>query len=183
MIWFVCGVILFFGAHMLPLVPVLRQGLVAQLGELPYKGLFSIVAIAGLALIVVGYGQMAVETLWFVPIWAWTTNPPLMIVAAILMVAAYMPGNVRRLTRHPMLWAVVIWGVAHLLVTGHLAAVLLFGVFIAYAAVAMVALNVKGAEFQEDPRSWLWDGLNVALGLVLYFLIVRIHAWAGVPVA
>ncbi len=183
MIWFVCGVILFFGVHMLPLVPVLRQGVVAQLGELPYRGLFALVSIVGLALIVVGYGQMGVETLWFVPIWAWTLPQPLMMVASILLVSAYMPGNVRRLTRHPMLWAVVVWGVAHLLVTGHLAAVFLFGVFAAYAATAMVALNLRGLEYQQAPRSWLWDGLNVAIGLVLYFLIVRIHAWAGVPVA
>lgn len=182
MIWFVGGALLFFGGHLLPLFPGLRRSLLARLGPWPYRGLFAVLAGAGLVLMVVGYGRMETTTLWFVPAWAWRVNPPLMMLASILLVAAYLPGNVRRLTRHPMLWAVVLWGVAHMLVTGHLAAVLLFGAFIAYATLAMKGINMRGAELQQTSRNWLWDGLNGVVGLAVYFLILRIHAWLGVPV-
>jgi uncharacterized membrane protein len=41
--------------------------------------------------------------------------------------------GVLRITRHPFLWAVALWSGVHLLVTGHVAAILFFGSLLATA--------------------------------------------------
>ncbi len=185
MIVFLVGVVIFFGVHLLPMVPALqpaRQALVRRFGAGPYQGLFSLVAVAGLVLVVVGYGRIETTVFWFAPAWGWTLNPPLMVVATVLAIAAYLPGNIKRFTRHPFLWAVIVWAIAHWLVTGTLAAVLLFGLFAVFAGLAMISANLRGATLQQARKPWYLDVAAVAAGLVGYVTIVWLHGWLGVPV-
>ena len=102
----VCGLALFFIVHLVPMRPALRAGLVERVGAGPYRGLFSVVSIAGLVLIVLGYGQMqglgrGNPELWTPPTWIKHVVLLLMIPAMILLVAAYVPSRIRSAVASP----------------------------------------------------------------------------------
>ena len=50
-----------------------------------------------------------------------------------MIVAAYIPGNIKRMLKHPMLVGVKLWALAHLLANGDLASIILFGAILAWA--------------------------------------------------
>ena len=180
--WFLAGAVLFFGAHLLPAHTTWRGALVQRLGALPYQGVFSLVAGIGLVLIVLGYRQWEPGTYWATPAWGYPINTGLMILAAVLMAAAYVPGNLKRVFRHPMLAAVLLWSAAHLLVTGHEAGLALFGLFGAYALFGIWSANQRGAVYQSRSRPWWNDLLVLLVGLLVYGLSVWLHAWLGRPI-
>ena len=61
MLVLVVGLVIFLGVHSVSIVaPAWRTATVARLGELPWKGLYSLASAVGLALIVVGYGMAGV---------------------------------------------------------------------------------------------------------------------------
>ena len=64
---------------------------------------------------------------WGPPEWGRQAAIWLMPFALILLAAAFIPANLTRFTAHPMLWAIALWALAHLLANGDLAGLLLFG--------------------------------------------------------
>jgi uncharacterized membrane protein len=175
----VCGLALFFIVHLVPMLPSLRAGLVERLGAGTYRGLFSVVSIAGLVLIVLGYGQMqglgrGNPELWTPPTWIKHVVLLLMIPALILLVAAYVPSRIRTAVRHPMLAALAIWAFAHLLANGDLASLLLFGSFLAFAVIDRMSVTTRAS---PGPLGAAKGGALhvmavIALGLALYLLIL-----------
>lgn len=133
----ILGLVLFLGAHSVRIfIPGVRTALLEKLGEMTWKGLFSVVSLAGFALIVWGYGQarMAPVWLWVSPIWTYHLAALLMLLAFVLLAAAYIPGNrIKAKMGHPMLLATKVWALAHLLANGTLADLLLFGSFLVWA--------------------------------------------------
>jgi uncharacterized membrane protein len=175
----VCGLALFFIVHLVPMLPSLRAGLVERLGAGPYRGLFSVVSIAGLVLIVLGYGQMqglgrGNPELWTPPTWIKHVVLLLMIPALILLVAAYVPSRIRTAVRHPMLAALAIWAFAHLLANGDLASLLLFGSFLAFAVIDRMSVTTRASPgpLGGAKGGALHDMAVIALGLALYLLIL-----------
>jgi uncharacterized membrane protein len=173
------GLALFIVAHLVPTQPALRAGLVGRLGTGGYRGLFSLVSIAGLVLIVLGYGQMqglgrGNPQLWIPPVWIKHVVFLLMIPAMILLVAAYVPSRIRSAIGHPMLTALMIWAFAHLLANGDLASILLFGSLLGFAVYDRISVvnrpsagplgNAKGGALQDIPV--------IAAGLALYALML-----------
>jgi NnrU protein len=63
----------------------------------------------------------------------------------VLLVTACVPSRIRAAVRHPMLIAVMLWSLAHLLADGDLASVLLFGSFLAYGVTDMISANQRAA--------------------------------------
>lgn len=169
------GLLLFVAVHMVPWVPALRQTLAHRLGPWGYQGVFALVALAGLTLAVAGYRRVPFSVLYAPPTWGDTLALLLMLPASVLLVAAYAPGNVRRYTRHPMLWGVVLWAVAHLSANGDLASVVLFGTFVLYALLAMAAANLRGARKSTSRVPWSRDAFAVIIGLVVYSGLLRLH--------
>ena len=53
----IIGLVLFIGSHVFTTLRETREGAIAKLGAGGYKGLYSLVALAGVALIVIGFGQ------------------------------------------------------------------------------------------------------------------------------
>ncbi|MBO0764383.1 MAG: NnrU family protein [Hyphomicrobiaceae bacterium] len=173
------GLALFFVVHLLPTRPQLRARLVARLGSGPYSGLFALVSLVALVLIVLGYGHMRGlgrenPQLWVPPSWSRYVTMLLMIPALILLVAAYVPSRMRIALRHPMLMAVMLWAFAHLLANGDLAAVLLFGSFLAYGLYDMSSANQRAAlgPLGRAPGSAVGDSVAIAGGLALYGLLL-----------
>ena len=173
------GLALFFIVHLVPTLPSLRAGLVERLGAGPYRGLFSVVSIAGLVAIVVGYGQMqglgrGNPELWTPPTWIKHVVLLLMIPAMILLVAAYVPSRIRSAVGHPMLAALAIWAFAHLLANGDLASLWLFGSFLAFAGIDRMSVTTRASPGPPGGAKGgaLHDMAVIALGLALYLLIL-----------
>lgn len=189
MLFLIAGLVLFLGAHLLTTRRAPRAALVERLGLLPYKVAYSLVALLGLVLIAHGFGAYRREGL--IEIWSpplWTRHLALLLVwaAFICFPAAYLPGHIRRVLKHPMLVAVKLWATAHLLANGDLGSILLFGGFLAWAVIARISLkrraDAAGAQ-PAPPRPWA-DALALVAGTLAWYVFARwLHPLLiGVPV-
>jgi len=138
MLTLVAGLVLFLGAHSVRVfADGWRTSMIASVGEKPWKGVYSLLSLAGFALIVVGYGQSRQSpiTLWGQPPVATRHLAALLtLLAFVLLAAAYVPGNqLKAKLHHPMVLGVKVWAVAHLLANNTLADVALFGGFLLWA--------------------------------------------------
>ncbi len=180
MLTMVVGLLLFFGIHLAPTQPELRNGLVERFGEGAYKGFFAVVSLLGLVLIVMGYGKLQVmpgknPDLWYPPLWLRHVSLALMLPAMILLVAAYVPSRIRDVVKHPMLAAIKIWAFAHLLSNGDLASVVLFGSFLAWAVFDRISVKRRAALGPLGARTGgpiLNDVLVIGAGIALYMLLL-----------
>lgn len=169
------GLAVFLGIHLVPVLPAVRAACVARLGDKRYKGLFSVVAGVGLALIVVGYAYAPRGEQWFAPsIGARHAAPLVMALSFILLAAANMRGHIRRVLRHPMLIGVGIWALTHLLANGHEKATLLFSAFLAYAALDLGSAVARGAVKKFEPLR-KHDFIAVGGGIGVAILVMLFH--------
>jgi uncharacterized membrane protein len=176
MLWLIAGLALFLGVHVFSSLRSARGRLIAKLGEGPYKGLYTLVSLAGFGMIVAGMGKAPSLALWDPPAWGRHAAIWIMPFALMLLAAAFIPGNLKRLTAHPMLWAVALWALAHLLASGDRAGLLLFGGFGLYALYAMWSQTRRGARPAQTRRAIAGDIGAVVAGLVAYGLLLRFHA-------
>ena len=96
--------------------------------------------------------------------------------ALILLAVSFIPGNLNRATAHPMLWSITLWALVHLLASGDLASLLLFGGFGLYSVYAMWSQNRRGVRPAQTRRP-IWGDIGaVVVGLVLYALLLKFHA-------
>lgn len=137
------GLVLFLGVHSTRIVADdWRSATIARVGEKPWKGVYTLLSIAGFVLLVIGYGaaRQSPVVLYTPPVWTRHLAALLTIPAFVLLVAAYVPGNaIKRAVGHPMVAGVKIWAFAHLLANGTLADVLLFGSFLVWAVLSFIA--------------------------------------------
>ena len=139
------------------------------------KGLYSIVAITGFVLIVWGYGLARQDPtfLYMPPFWLRHVAFLLLVPVFPLLLAAYFPGRIQATLKHPMLVALKLWALAHLLVNGTLADVLLFGGLLAWAVVDRISLKRRiPRAIPSLPRSGLNDVIAIVLGLAIYAAFV-----------
>lgn len=184
---FLLGAAIFFGLHLFATFRPRGAGdLRVRLGENAYRGLFSTLTIAGLVLLIVGYGDVrGAPSLWFPPEWTRHIPMALMLPAMILFVAAEAPiGRIKRAAKHPMLAGVKLWAFGHLAANGDLPSVILFGAFLAYAVLDRIVVKRRGATAPVQPIAAKGDVIAIVGGLALYLIIVF---WAhtaliGVPV-
>ena len=181
MLLLILGLVLFLGIHSVSIVSASgRNRLVQQLGEGPWKGLYSLVSLAGFVLIVVGYGaaREAPVVLYTLPNGFRHLAAVLMLPVFVLLLAAYLPGRIQRAAKHPMLLAVKLWALAHLLANGTLADVLLFGGFLAWAVADRISVKRRGVTAPQARGSAVNDVIAVVVGLGIYVLfVVWAHAW------
>jgi uncharacterized membrane protein len=182
----IVGLILFLGIHLVPTQPELRDGLKERIGEGPYKIIFALLSFAGLVVIVLGFHKLQLHpgknpVLWDPPVWTRHLAVALMLPAMILLVASLIPSRIRTATRHPMLIAIKIWALAHLLANGDLGSLLLFGSFLAFAVFDRISVKKRGARGPlgaAASTSALNDVLVIVVGLALYAWILLVgHQW------
>ena len=188
MLYLILGLVIFLGVHSVEIFsPTFRSRAVARLGEGPYKGLYSLLAIVGFVLLVWGYGVARQDPvlLYAPPIWVRHLTLLLMLPVFPLLFAAYLPGRIKTATKHPMLASVKIWAFAHLLANGMLADVLLFGGFLAWAVVDRISVKRRAVvrPVPGPPPGKLNDVIAVVGGLAVYVAFVfGLHTWLiGVP--
>lgn len=110
-------------------------------------------------------------------------NNTLMLVSVFLFGVGGTKGTLYPRMRHPMLWGQVIWAVAHLLVNGDLASVVLFGGIGLWALVQMALINAAGPwAWPAGGRGLKGDAMNLAGTILLFGLIALVHQWLGHPV-
>lgn len=182
MMMLVAGLVLFLGIHLIPTAPALRTRMAGSMGEIPYKILFSLVSLATFVMIVSGKGSAPFVEIYPPPSWGRHLNMLLNLFAFIMLVAAYVPCNMRRRLKHPMLVAIKLWALGHLFANGDLASVLLFGGFLAFAVYDRISVKRRGVVTDTKTRSWMLDVLVVVIGVSLYAVVVLNHqALFGVP--
>jgi uncharacterized membrane protein len=178
----ITGLVLFIGMHVVTMMRDARASLIARFGEGGYKGLYSLVSFAGLAAIVWGYAQYRAGgyiAVWEPPRWtrhlAWT----LMLPVFPLLIAAYAPGRIKATLKHPMLVAVKLWALAHLLANGDLGSMLLFGSVLAWAVADRISVKrraeqsaVAAAQAPDAATATRNDLIAVAGGLAAYAAIL-----------
>jgi len=173
----ITGMLVLIGIHLLPSFVSLRQGLIGRLGWQVYQAGFALIALAGLILIVVGMSRADFVALWQPPAWGRQAALILMLPALFLLVGAYLPSNIRRITRHPMLWGVTLWSTAHLLANGDLASLILFGGLGAFALFDMASANRRGAAKQTALVPCSRDFLVLGIGVIAYVVLLYLHPY------
>jgi len=185
----VIGLVLFLGAHSVSIVaPGWRDRAAARMGKPAWQGIYSIVAVVGLVLVAHGYGiaRQTPVVFYTPPAWLRDTVVMLMIVVFPLLFAAYLPGHIRTLTRHPMLLAVKIWALLHLFANGSLADLVLFGSILLWAGADRASLKRRVPRPAPALPSSRWnDWIAVGAGFALYAVFVHGgHLWLiGVPIS
>jgi uncharacterized membrane protein len=221
------GVLFFVGIHAIPAIAAVRAGAVKAVGENAFRGIFSLVSAAGLVWVIWAYKQAPLldPVLWPGTIGARHTAVLIMAIAFILFVCALSAPNptaaggekllmkgdaahgIFRVTRHPLMWSFVLWGVAHLLNRTDPASLWLFGgmAFLALTGTVMIdrkkkrlfpeqwdqfaavtsnipfaAIIARRNRFVLSEIGW-W---RIVLGLAIWAVIVLwAHAWViGLPI-
>lgn len=135
----VAGLVVFLGVHSIGvLAPRWRGAAIARIGPNRWKLAFSAVSIAGFVLLVWGYGVARADAvaLWMPPPWTRHVTAALVVLAFVLVVAAYVPDTYfKSALGHPMTAGIGLWAFAHLLSNGGSQDVVLFGAFLAWAIV------------------------------------------------
>lgn len=179
----ILGLILFFSVHVISTIPATKRIFTSIVGKKGYKPVYALISIIGFVLIVMGYADKPLSIPeWTAPHWSRHVMYLVLWIAIILQPASHMPTNIKRYTRHPMLWGVALWSAMHLWVNGDKASILLFGSFLAYSLWAMFTANLQGAKKQTKKEPFKKDVMVFAAGTVAFAIIVVCHKWiAGIP--
>lgn len=184
----ILGLVLFLGIHSVRIVAEpWRTRTIARLGEGAWKGLYSVLSLAGFLLLIWGYAEarQTPTVLWASPTWTRHLASLLTLLAFVLLAAAYVPGNAIKSTlRHPMVLGVKVWALAHLLANNTLADVLLFGGFLVWAVLSFRAARARdrAAGSVATAGRAIPTVLTVAVGIAAWVVFALwLHlAWIGV---
>lgn len=173
--------------HALPAIGPVRRTLVAKLGTESYIVGYSVLSILLLTWVVMAYAHADTDMVW--PQWPWTRWVPLLTMPWVCMflVATFSesnplsvsvksdafdpvhPGTVS-ITRHPLIWALLLWSGAHLFPNGDTASILLFGLFAALALMGPISLDAKKRKELGEAD---WQRLSAATSIVPFWAILR----------
>jgi len=189
----ILGLVIFLGAHVFVTMRDRRAGLIAKVGAGPYRGLFALVSIVGVVLLGYGFAEYRAEGLimiWHPPAWTRHIVVTLMWPASIMVVAAYIPGNIKRTLKHPMLAGVKTWAFAHLCANGDLGGIILFGAVLAWAVYDRITLKRRsdpgappipvGGAKNDIIAIVVGTVVYLALGLVFHPIVIGLPAF-GTP--
>ena len=177
MVLLIAGLIIWIGAHLLKrLAPDAR----VRLGDTG-KAILGVVLLISLGLIIVGYrGQDTAPQLWNPPAFLTGINNLLMVLAVYLFAASGMKTRITAIIRHPQLTAVKSWAVAHLLVNGDLASLILFGTMLVWAVVEVILINRAEPVWTRPAAAPTGKEIGAVVGTIVVFGgIAVIHNWLG----
>ena len=145
------------------------------------KGIVTVGILAGLVCMIFGYRAADFIAVWNPPAFMTYINNLLKLVAFFVFGTSATTGRLRGWTRHPMLLSVKIWALAHLLVNGDLASIILFGSMLGWAEASVILINRADPDWtRPEPGEAKKDVLLVVITLVTFTVAVGIHTWLGV---
>ena len=172
----VLGLVLFLGAHSVRIfADNARTRAIARLGEMGWKGLYSVVSLIGFGLIIWGFAQARQQpvVLWSPPAMLKHLNSLFTLLAFVLLAAAYVPRNsIRARLHHPMILGVKLWAFGHLLATAKLADLVLFGAVLLWAI-----LDYRAARQRDRALGAVYA--PGAAGPTVLAVVVGAAAWAA----
>ncbi|MES2843430.1 MAG: NnrU family protein [Pseudomonadota bacterium] len=173
----ILGLVLWSGAHFMKrIAPDAR----AQLGDRG-KAVLGVAILLSVVLMVLGYRSAPFIEVWTPPAFLTHLNNLLMILAFYLYAASGAKTAITRKIRHPQLTAVKTWAVAHLLVNGDLASIILFGGLLAWAVVSVILINRAQRDWQRPaPVPAKKEITAIVATLVVVVIVMLIHNWLGV---
>ncbi|VDC25247.1 NnrU family protein [Pseudogemmobacter humi] len=173
------GVLLWSAAHLFKrLAPASREGMGAG-----GRGTVALLVLASIGLMIFGYRIDPGTFYWGRSPMTTGINNLMMLVSVYFFAAAGMKTALARRLRHPMLWGVVIWSAAHLLVNGDSPSFVLFGGLGLWALVQMAAINRHAGPFvPPPPKPAKMEWIAVAGTLVVYGALAGAHYLLGYPV-
>jgi uncharacterized membrane protein len=138
----ILGLLIFLGVHSLRIfADDWRTRQLTRLGEMRWKGLYTLVSLVGFGLLCWGFGLARQQPvpLYVPPLALRHLNALFTLLAFVLVAAAYVPRNhLKAKFGHPMLLGVKTWAFGHLLATGMLHDVVVFGAFLLWAVVLFI---------------------------------------------
>ena len=184
MAYLIAGLIIFLAVHSVRIVADdWRTKTLKNVGEGAYKGIYSVLSVAGFALIIYGFG-VARETpvvLWTPPVAMRHAASLLTLIAFILLAATYVPRNaIKARVHHPMVLGVKFWALTHLLANGQLAQMLLFGSFLAWAVLDFIASQRRdrATGTQYAAGTLPATALTIAAGGLAWMVFaLHLHGW------
>jgi uncharacterized membrane protein len=184
----ILGLVLFLGVHSTRIVAEgWRTQMRARLGDNGWKGVYSLLSLVGFVLIVYGYSQARLDptVLWGSPTWVRHFASLLTLVAFVLLVATYVPGNaIKARLHHPMVLAVKVWAISHLVANNTLADLLLFGSFLVWAVLSFRAARGRDRALGTvyAPGKAVPTVVTLVLGVLAWaaFALWAHEAWIGV---
>jgi uncharacterized membrane protein len=177
----VLGLSLWTVAHLFKRVaPGARGGLAEAVGAGPSRGIMAALILASVVLMVIGYRGAAVVPVYTPPAWAIHVNNLAMLFAVALIGAGRSKGRARAWLRHPMLTGVIVWAIAHLLVNGDAASLLLFGWLGIWAVASILVINDGDPVWvRPEPGPLTGDIRLAVITVVIYGVIAGVHIWLG----
>lgn len=170
------GVGLWSGVHLLKRVAPERRAALEPQGH----GKIAALLVLSILLMILGYRWTPFVAVWAPPAFFTHINNLLILVAFYLMSPAPKKGRFLTGMRHPMLTGFALWALAHLLVNGELASVILFGGLLAWSIGAMVAINRAQPDWTPPARGAIkWDLMGFAGAVILVGVIGYVHGLIG----
>lgn len=205
----VAATLVFLATHFIASTP-LRPVIVARIGEWPYRGAYSLVALITLAWMGWAYANAPREALWvgiheipylvmpvaFVLIACGYFRNPTMVGAERLLKSEDPARGIIRITRHPIMWGIMLWAAAHIAARGDLRSLIFFGGLLVMAGVgtllmdarkntnpdwarfAAASSNVPFVAIAQGRNRLAWreiGWLRPAAGLAAFFLVLLVH--------
>jgi uncharacterized membrane protein len=188
----------------------LRAKLVAAMGEWPYRGVYSLVALVTLAWMIWAYASAPPQVLWtgprvvpyvvmpvvFVLLACGYWRNPTMVGADKLLKSEEPARGMIRITRHPIMWGIMLWAASHIIARGDLKSIVFFGGFLVLAGLgtllmdsrkksnpdwarfAAVTSNIPFVAVSQGRNRIVWreiGWLRPAVGIIAFFAVLAFH--------
>ncbi|KAE9632689.1 NnrU family protein [Parasedimentitalea maritima] len=172
----VIGILLWIGAHLFKRVMPEARASLGNKGQ----GLVALTLLASVVLMVVGYRAAPFVNVWVPPSYLTHVNNLLVLVGIWAMSPAGTKGMLLSRVRHPMLMGFRLWALAHLLVNGDQASIVLFGGLLAWGVIEVVVINRAEPDWtRRKDGSLAKDGMFFAASIVLLTVIGYVHSLVG----
>lgn len=179
MIWLILGLLLWTGSHLFKRI---APGPRAAMGDAG-KGVVALVNVAAIVLMVIGYRMADGAFFWGRTPMTAGINNLLVLLSVYMFAASGMQTALARKMRHPMLGAVKVWALGHLIVNGDVPSFILFGGLLGWAVLAMILINRAEPDWTPPEPAPMRKEIMAIVGTVVVFgVIAAIHAWLGYPV-
>ena len=161
----VAATLVFLATHFVASTP-LRPLLANALGEWPYRAAYSLVALVTLVWMGWAYANAPREQLWvgireipylamplaFVLLACGYGRNPTMVGADKLLKSEEPARGIIRITRHPIMWGLMLWAASHIVARGDLKSVIFFGGLLLVAAVGTVLMDLRKRSHSDWAR-------------------------------
>ena len=179
MIWLAIGVLLWSGLHLMKVIAIpLRQRLIDKIGEGPWKGMFSLAIVASIVLMVLGWRASPVIELYSPLEKSGIITMMIMFVSLQLFARSSFRSNTKRFIRNSQMTGTILWSIAHLIMNGDAASLILFGGLGIWALLEIILLNRRDGRWEKPaaiPASR--ELMPTLVGAVMFAVLFAVHGY------